>query len=115
MRSYKSLIIWQKADNLVKEIYNISKDFPRSEIYGITSQLRRSALSIPLNIVEGYSRQSKKHFKNFLSIAYGSLVETEYLVEFVYHLKYIKKENFDRLSEDLEELGKMIWGFRKKI
>jgi four helix bundle protein len=115
MRSYKKLLIWQRADILAKDVYSITRDFPRYEIYGLTSQVRRSALSIPLNIIEGYSRQSKKTLRNYLSIAYSSLVETEYLIEFAYHLKYIKKIEFNQINNQISELGKMIWTFRNRI
>ncbi len=82
MQNYKNLIVWQKADSLAFEIYKTTKDFPKSEIFGITSQIRRSALSVAVNIVEGYGRKSKAEFSRFIDIAVGSLAETEYLLEF---------------------------------
>jgi len=115
MRSYKKLRLWSKSDGIAKEIYRVSAKFPRSEMYGLTSQLRRAILSIPLNIVEGYARDSKKSFKNFLAIAYSSLIESEYLIEFAHELEYIRTDKYNKIIEDLDELGRMIWAYRKKI
>jgi four helix bundle protein len=80
--SFKDLIVWQKSFQLVKEIYALTRNFPKDEIYGLTQQMRRSAVSIPSNISEGYGRQFSKEYKQFLSIAYGSLceLETQYLL-----------------------------------
>ena len=81
-KGYKKLIVWQKADVLAYQVYIETKDFPKEEIYGVTSQLRRAALSVPTNIVEGYGRQGKKELRWFINIALGSLAETEYLLDF---------------------------------
>ncbi len=82
LQSYKELIVWQKAYKLVLEIYKITRDFPKSETYGLTQQIRRAAISIPSNIAEGYSREHKTEYHRFLSIAYSSLseLETQYLL-----------------------------------
>ncbi|PIR88665.1 MAG: four helix bundle protein [Candidatus Harrisonbacteria bacterium CG10_big_fil_rev_8_21_14_0_10_44_23] len=77
IKSYKDLIVWQKSMNLVTEIYKLSKTFPKSEIFGLTSQIKRSAVSIPSNIAEGSRRGSKKNFRHFLLNAYGSGAELE--------------------------------------
>ena len=74
---YKKLIVWQKANKLALEVYLAAKSFPKDEIYGITAQLRRAALSVPTNIVEGVGRQGRKELKQFINIALGSLAETE--------------------------------------
>lgn len=79
---YKELKVWQKADELAIEVYKATKRFPRDEIYGITSQLRRAALSVPTNIVEGYARKGDKELARFVNIAIGSMAETEYLLDF---------------------------------
>ena len=110
---YKSLIAWQKADKLAKQIYVITKGFPRTEIFGITSQLRRSALSVPTNIVEGYSRGGKKEFKRFLSIALGSLAETEYLIDFSLSLQFFSLEDYCRIRDLRSEVGKLLWRLYK--
>jgi four helix bundle protein len=112
---YKKLIVWQKADELAREVYIKTKSFPKEEMYGITSQLRRAALSIPINIVEGYARQSKKEFKNFLSIALGSLAETEYIIGFSKHLGYLAECDYSKLKEIRQEVGNLLWKFYQSI
>lgn len=90
-RSFKDLVVWQKAYRLALEIYKTTKDFPKSETYALTQQMRRAAISIPSNIAEGYGRRHKAEYKQFLSMAYGSLaeLETQYLLSI--DLGYIKK------------------------
>jgi len=106
---YKNLIAWQKADLLAQEIYRVTQDFPKNEIFGIVSQLRRAALSIPANIIEGYARNSKKEFHRFLSIALGSLAEVEYFLEFSFKQDFIKKTEFNVIIDLKEECGRIIW------
>ena len=105
--SFKDLIVWQKAYKLVLEIYRITKDFPKSEIYGLSQQMRRSAVSIPSNISEGYGRKSKTEYDRFLSIAYGSLseLETQYLLSV--DLKYANKNEI--VENFLREIGNMLY------
>ncbi len=90
-------------------MYKLTYSFPHDEIYGMTSQLRRAILSIPLNIIEGYARNSKKEFHRFLSIALGSLAESEYLLTFSYEQKYINAEEFTNVITKKNELGKLLW------
>ena len=108
---YKKLIVWQKANELAKLVYLETKDFSKTELYGITSQLRRAALSVPLNIVEGYARESKKELKRFLSIALGSLAETEYLIDFSLDLKYLDCESHTKLQDSRQAVGNLLWKF----
>lgn len=115
LEGYKRLIAWQKADEYAKLIYQITQDFPKSEVFALTSQLRRSGLSIPTNIVEGYARNSKKELHRFLAISLGSLAETQYLLEFSLNLKYIKQRDFDEIFLLKEELGKIIWSLYKSL
>lgn len=77
VKHYRELIVWQKAMNLAEEVYRVSRSFPREEIYGLTSQLRRAAVSIPSNVAEGQGRRTTADFLRHLSIAYGSLLELE--------------------------------------
>ena len=112
---YKKLLVWQKADLLAKSVYKETNNFPNEETYGLVSQLRRSALSVPLNIVEGHARKGKKEFKQFLSIALGSLAETEYLLEFSLSLNYLNKESYKLLQDLRQETGNLLWRFYQSI
>lgn len=106
---YKKLIAWQKADKLAHEVYDLTLYFPKVEQFGLTSQLQRAILSVPVNIVEGYSRSSKNEFHRFLSISLGSLAEADYLLEFAYKRGLISEENFQKTSLLKEEVGRIIW------
>lgn len=107
--AYKKLLVWKISDELAKQIYKATKDFPKAELCGLTAQLRRSVLSIPLNIIEGYSRNNKNEFRQFLRIALGSLAETRYLLEFAYYQGYLKREMFGELTGRLELCGRLLW------
>jgi len=104
-----------KMDNYVHLIYKLSKDFPREEIYGTTSQLRRATLSIILNYVEGYARRREKVHKNFLEISYGSLQESKYLVEFCFKENYLSKQDYEKAGKLADEIGAMLWGTLSKL
>lgn len=106
---YKNLIAWQKADELANKIYKITGKFPSNELYGIVSQLRRASLSIPLNIVEGYSRNSKKEFRQFLKIALGSVAEVGYLLEFSHGQGFLLKKDFEELMMLRDQCGQLLW------
>lgn len=114
-KGYKKLIVWQKADELARQVYLESKKFPKDEMYGITSQLRRAAISIPTNIVEGSGRQNKNELKQFVNIALGSLAETEYLLEFCFHLAYLNEESYNKLEDLRKEVGGLLWNFYKSF
>lgn len=106
---YKKLIAWQKADRFALLVYRYTSRFPREEVFGITSQLRRAALSVPTNIVEGHARNNKKEFHRFLAIALSSLAEVEYLMEFSLELKYQTESEFKLLNIRREEVGHILW------
>ncbi len=112
---YKKLTVWHKADELAFQVYVATKKFPKEEIYGITSQLRRAALSVPTNIVEGYGRGGKKELRQFLNIALGSLAEAKYLLDFCSRLKYLGTEAHKRLQDLAEEVGRVLWKFYKSL
>jgi len=114
-KAYKKLIIWKKADELAYQVYLETKRFPKDEIYGVTSQLRRAAISVPTNIVEGAGRQNKNERKQFANIALGSLAETEYLLEFCHRLTYLKEENYNKLENLRREVGALLWNFYKSF
>lgn len=114
-KGYKKLLLWQQADDLARKIYLATKRFPHEELYGITSQLRRAALSVPTNIVEGAGRQNKNEFKHFTNIALGSLAETEYLLEFSYSLNFLSTEQFQDLESLRRSVGALLWNFYKSF
>jgi len=107
-----------KMDEFVHLVYKITKDFPKEEIYGVTSQLRRSALSVILNYlnyIEGYARARDKVYKNFLEISYGSLKESKYLLHFSLVEGYLTNNNYKQVILLAEEIGKMLWSTIQKI
>ena len=104
-----------KIDNYIHLIYKVSKSFPGEELYGVTSQLWRSALSVMLNYVEGYARGRNKINKNFLEISYGSLKEAEYLIDFSLREKYISENIHKMLKDTSNIIGAMIWGIIRRL
>ncbi|MCX6766052.1 MAG: four helix bundle protein [Candidatus Moranbacteria bacterium] len=108
-------ILKNKLDEFAYLIYKTTKEFPREEIYGIISQLRRAALSIVLNYIEGYARIGDRQLKNFLQMSYGSLKETKYLLYFSEREGYIKDEDYKKLINLSEEIGAMLWTTIKGI
>jgi len=95
---WKKLDVWKTADELALKIYTITKAFPKEEMYGLTSQIRRAALSIPTNIVEGYSRKGDRELAHFLSISLGSLAKTKYLLHFSDRLSLLENSNYQALK-----------------
>lgn len=112
---YKKLNVWKKADELAFQIYIATRDFLKEETYGITSQLRRAGLSVPTNIVEGYSRQGKKELKHFINIGMGSLGETRYLLDFSSRLGYLNRSQYAPLEQLGAETGRLLWRFYESI
>ncbi len=108
MAGYKDLIVWQKAMDLVEDIYLITRNFPNEERYALADQMRRAAVSIPSNIAEGQSRNSQKEFKNFLSIAKGSKSELETQLIISKRLRYITQEDLEKHLDRCSEIGRMI-------
>jgi len=115
IRYYKDLKIWQKGISLVKDVYGITNKMPREEGYGLTNQIRRSAVSIPSNIAEGQARQHAKEFKQFLYVALGSLAELETQLVIAEQLKYIRGEDLRSLSDKIIEIRKMISGLISRL
>lgn len=116
IHSYRDLIVWQKSMSLVVKIYELTEKFPKSEIYGLTSQIRRAAVSVPSNISEGRRRSSRKDFRNFLVIAYGSGSELETQIEIAKRLKFVTDSDCGEvdglLSKVMRMLNKMLSGLR---
>ncbi len=115
MKDFKKMMVWQKSIRMVKMIYKNTGHFPKEEIFGITSQIRRSAISIPSNIAEGSGRGTDKELNHFLNIAQGSAFELETQLIIANELKFINDENYEILIENLGEIQKMITGFQKKL
>jgi four helix bundle protein len=112
---YSDLVVWQKAMSLVTEIYKISATFPSEERFGLSSQARRAAVSIPSNIAEGHGRKATGAYLNHLSIAYGSLMELETQIQIAARLDFITTDSSSRLLTQMDEIGKMLTGLRKSL
>ena len=108
INSYKELEIYKRSYNLALKIHEITRNFPEIERYDLTSQIRRCSKSIPTNIAEGYGRQSKEEFKRFLRISLGSCNELQVHLDFCKDLNYIGKKEYNEISQENEEIGKMI-------
>ncbi len=115
MKTFRDLLVWQKSMSFVTEIYKISKLFPKEETFGLTSQLRRSAVSIPSNISEGYGREGVKDYLRFLNIAIASLFELQTQVEIAFNLEYINKDKFDEMYELSREIERMLSSFIRSV
>lgn len=105
----------EKADGLAYLVYKLTRSFPKEELYGITSQLRRSSLSIPLNIIEGFARNGSRDCRQFLYIAYGSLKETKYILYFAYRENFFNQKVYKEVLSLAEEVGKILWTSIKTI
>lgn len=112
---WKKLDVWRLADEMAYQVYLKTRTFPKEEIYGLTSQLRRTALSVPANIVEGYSRKGDKELLRFLNISLGSLAEAKYLLSFANRLGYLEMAQFTDLENGYERLGKSLWKFYEAV
>jgi len=113
--SFRDLRIWQKSMELVEKVYSVTDPFPKAEIFGLVSQMRRSAVSIPSNISEGFRRKHSKEYKQFLSIALGSCGELETQIEIACRLKFISKEIYQDLIARLDYICRMIQTLLKKL
>jgi four helix bundle protein len=115
VQAFDELVVWQKSVDLVAAIYTATAHFPREEIYGLTSQLRRAAVSVPSNIAEGQSRNSTRDFLNFLSIARGSLAEVQTQLIIAQRLNYLTDESLQPLLAQLTEVRKLLIGLIKSL
>ena len=115
MQNYKELKVWQKAHHFTLQVYQHSSGFPKEEVYGLTSQLRRAAYSIPANIAEGCGKNSKTDFANFLNIALGSANESEYFLILSRDLRYLKPDMFDVLFNYVNEVKDMLISLINKV
>lgn len=115
IKSYKDLIVWQKGIELVEAVYRLTKMFPKEEIYGLTSQLRRAAVSVPSNIAEGQARSSTAEFVNFLSIARGSLSEVETQLIIAHRLEYLDTAQLNEVLSIHDEVSKILPALMEKL
>lgn len=115
IKSFKELRIWQKGIELVKDIYKLTANFPKEEVYGLTSQMRRSAVSIPSNIAEGFKRFHSKEYMQFLHIALGSAAELETQIIISKELGFINESELQSVSENIDHLSKMISALLNKL
>ena len=115
MSNFRNLLIWQKSMALTTKIYFSTKNFPKEEIYGLTSQIRRSAVSIPSNISEGFGRESDKEYLRFLNISIGSLFEMQTQLEIAKNIEYLTEKEFNNLYEDSREVERMLVSFINKV
>jgi len=115
MAHHKDLKVWQSSVELVSNIYSLSNQFPKDELYGLTSQMRRAALSIPSNIAEGCARNHDKELLQFLYIALGSFSELETQVIVAKNIGYIKEIDFNQLTEKLADIGKLLVGLINSV
>jgi four helix bundle protein len=115
IESYKDLIVWQKGIELVNEIYVLTKMFPKEEMFGLTNQMRRAAVSIPANIAEGWGRNSTKSYIQFVRISRGSLYEIETMMVIAKNQNYINEEQKSSTSSRIDELGKMLNKLLQKL
>lgn len=115
MRDYKKINAWERSHRFFLGIYELTEQFPSDEKFGIISQLRRAALSIPTNIAEGCGRSTERELVRFMDIASGSASEVDYLLYLAMELNYIDQDQYDTASNELTEIRKMISGYIKTV
>jgi len=112
VQGHRDLVAWKKGMQLVKDVYRVTRDFPREEAYGLTSQIRRAAISVPSNIAEGHGRNSRREFHQFVGHARGSLLEVETQLEIARDLGYLPAPTAAELLRDANEVGRVLNGLR---
>lgn len=115
MANFKELLVWQKSINFVTEIYELTNNFPKNEMYGLISEIRRASISIPSNIAEGNSRRSVADYLQFLKIARGSCAEVETQLIIAQNLKFLSEEHYLKLNQDIIEISKMLNGLMNSL
>lgn len=115
IKTYRDLLVWQKSMTLVADVYKASKSFPNDETYGLTSQIRRCAVSVPSNIAEGYGRKSTSDYIRSLRIAVGSLYELQTQLEISLNLRYLNKRDFGKLYEFSREIERMLSSLTRRL
>ncbi len=115
LRWYRDLVAWQKSMAVAKRVYELTRGFPREEVYGMTSQIRRAAVSVPANIAEGHARQTRGEFRQFVGIARGSLAELETMLLLAKDLEYSDAYAIDLLLEACLEVGRLLNGLLRSL
>jgi len=115
INSFRDLRVWQAGMELVEQVYLLTQSFPRQEIYGLTSQIQRAAVSVPSNIAEGHTREHSKEFLHHLSIAQASLAELETQLEIAARLKYLLPEQLEKILQRVMSLGKQLYALRNAL
>jgi four helix bundle protein len=115
MKDFRQLKVWEKAHQLALAVYKVTKGFPKEELYGLTSQIRRSSMSIPTNIAEGCGRNTDAEFARFLQISMGSASETEYQLILARDLEFLSKKAHEKLHMDVEEVKRMLASLLKTL
>lgn len=115
MRAFRKIIAWQKADDLAVRIYQLTEFLPKSEMYGLTSQMRRAAVSAAANIAEGSARSTPKDYTHFLFMARSSLVEVEYYLHLCQRLGYLDNDEYQEITQLYEEAAKVLYGLIQHI
>ena len=115
VRTFRDLVVWNKAMDMVTEIYRLTKPFPKEELFGLTGQLRRAAVSVPANIAEGQGRLSEREFRQFLGNARGSLSEMETHILIARNLGYLDEESTEHLLDASAEVGRILNGLLAKV
>ena len=115
MRDFRELKVWEKSHHLVLGVYKVTTRFPREEMYGLTSQIRRACISIPANIAEGCGRRGDAELSRFLQIAMGSASELEYYLLLARDLDFLKISDCDRLMSEVTEVKRMLASFLRKL
>jgi four helix bundle protein len=115
IESHRDLLIWQRSMDLAEAVYRATTSFPKAEVYGLTAQMRRAAVSIPSNIAEGFYRSTRKDYAHFLSIAKGSLMELETQLLLAMRFRYTSAADGDALVAEIGELERMVSSLRSKV
>ncbi len=115
MKDFRQLKVWERSHQLALEVYKATKEFPKEELYGLTSQIRRASMSIPTNIAEGCGQNTDANFARFLQMAMGSASETEYQLILARDLGFLNKERYDTLNIDITEVKRMLASLLKTL
>ena len=115
LRPHRKLLGWKRSIELVTMVYRVTSSFPKSEQFGLTSQMRRAAVSVPSNLAKGAARKGKKEFRQFLNIAQGSISELDTQIKVARRLDYMTQEDYTNVIQELTEISKMLYGLARTL